>query len=155
MAQKVYVLRKGDDADIANVTASGTLAVTGATTLSSTLAVTGAITATAGVRDSATEVVSADGAIAVPSANTTYYITKAGVAAMTLVDPTSGTDDNLVLTFVSTTANAHTLDLVTGINGGAADVGTFGGAAGDGVSIVAYGGVWYQLPGANTNVTFA
>jgi hypothetical protein len=97
-------------------------------------------------------VVSADGAIAIPAGNTLYSIDKAGIAAMTLVDPTAVTHDGIVLTFMSTTANAHTLDLVTGINGGVADVGTYGGAAGDVVSIVAIGGVWYQL--LNTNVTF-
>jgi hypothetical protein len=43
MAQKTYIPRKGQDADFANVTASGTLAVTGNTTLSGTLAVTGGI----------------------------------------------------------------------------------------------------------------
>ncbi len=99
--------------------------------------------------------VTADGAIAVPNGDTTYHITKAGVAAMTLVDPTTGTHDGLRLTFIADTANAHTLDLVTGINGGAADVGTFGGAVGDGVIIEAYLGEWFQVPGGNTNVTFA
>lgn len=100
-------------------------------------------------------VVSADGAISVPNGNTIYMVTKAGVAAMTLVDPTAATHDGLVLTFISTTAQAHTLDLVTGVNGSAADVGTFGGAAGDGVSIVAYNGVWYAMAGGNTNVSWA
>lgn len=100
--------------------------------------------------------VTADGAISVPVGNTVYFITEnADGAAMTLVDPTATTHDGLTLTFISTTAQAHTLDLVTGINGGAADVGTFGGAAGDGVSIVAYQGVWYELPNVNTNVTWA
>lgn len=99
--------------------------------------------------------VTADGAIAVPNGNTTYYITKAGVAAMTLVDPTATTHDGLRLTFISTTAQAHTLDLVTGINGTAADVGTFGGAIDDGVVFEAYQGVWYEVPGANNNVTWA
>lgn len=98
--------------------------------------------------------VTADGAITVPNGDTSYYITKAGVAAMTLVDPTADTHDGLRLTFISTTAQAHTLDLVTGINGGAADVGTFGGAAGDGVTIEAYQGAWYEVPGNNANVTF-
>lgn len=133
-----------------------------AVTITSTLAVTGAITATGGVTGNITggvfepiAAVTADGAIAVPSVNTTYFITKAGVAAMTLVDPTATTHDGLRLTFVATTANAHTLDLVTGINGGAADVGTWGGAAGDGVTVIAYQGAWYQVPGSNTNVTFA
>lgn len=99
--------------------------------------------------------VTADGAITVPNGNTTYYITKAGVAAMTLVDPTVTTHDGLRLTFIAATANAHTLDLVTGINGGAADVGTFGGAVADGVVIEAYQGVWYEVPGGNANVSWA
>lgn len=52
MAQGTYMARKGQDADFANVTASGTLAVTGAstltgnTTVAGTLAVTGATTLT-------------------------------------------------------------------------------------------------------------
>ena len=149
--QPTYIARKGYDAEFENVDVDGALAVTGASTF------TGAITGdvVGGVRDNEFTTVAADGAVAIPSYDTTYYITKAGVAAMTLVDPTATTHDNLKLTFIATTANAHTLDLVTGINGGAADVGTFGGAAGDGVTIIAYQGVWYQLPGNNTNVTFA
>ena len=39
MAQKTYIARKGEDADFANVTVSGTLAVTGATSLTVDLAV--------------------------------------------------------------------------------------------------------------------
>lgn len=100
--------------------------------------------------------VTGDGAVAVPNGNTTYFITEnSDGATMTLVDPTATTHDGLRLTFISTTAQAHSLDLVTGINGGAADVGTFGGAAGDGVVIEAYQGVWYEVPGNNTNVTWA
>ena len=99
--------------------------------------------------------VTSDGAISVPNGNTTYYCTKAGVAAMTLVDPTATTHDGLRLTFIATTANANTLDLVTSINGGAADIGTFGGASGDGTVIEAYQGTWYEVPGNNANVTWA
>lgn len=100
--------------------------------------------------------VTADGAVAVPTGNTTFFITEnADGATMTLVDPTATTHDGLRLTFISTTAQAHSLDLVTGINGGAADVGTWGGAVGDAVAIIAYQGVWYALPGQNVNVTWA
>lgn len=118
--------------------------------------VTGDLTGTVigGVQQSVVAV-TADGAIAVPSASTTYYITKAGVAAMTLVDPTATTHDGIRLTFIAASANAHTLDLVTGINGGAADVGTFGGALGDGTVIEAYQGEWFEVPGNNANVTWA
>jgi len=91
--------------------------------------------------------VTADGAIAVPAGSRTYFITKAGVAAMTLVDPTATTHDGIRLTFIATTAHAHTLSNAagSGFNGGGAakDVGTFGGAIGDGITIVAYQGKWW------------
>jgi len=57
---------------------------------------------------------------------------------------------------VSTTAAAHTVTATTiGFNAGnaASDIGTFGGAIGDGFSFVAYQGEWYVL--TNTNVTLA
>jgi hypothetical protein len=109
-----------------------------------------------GVVKSVPVTVTADGAIAVPPGDTTYFITKAGVAAMTIVAPTATTHDGIRLTFISTTAQAHTLDMASsGINGGSADIGTFGGAAGDGVTIVAYQGHWYEVPNANKNVTWA
>lgn len=101
--------------------------------------------------------VSADGAISVPSSNTTYYITKAGVAAMTLADPTATTHDGLTLRFISTTSNAHTLSNAAGsgfnAGGAASDIGTFGGAKGDNIVITAYQGKWYVV--SKTNVTLA
>jgi hypothetical protein len=109
-----------------------------------------------GVVKSVPVTVTADGAIAIPPGDTTYFITKAGVAAMTIAAPTATTHDGIRLTFISTTAQAHTLDMASsGINGGSADIGTFGGAAGDGVTIVAYQAHWYEVPGSNANVTFA
>ena len=42
MAQRTYIARKGEDADFANVTASGTLAVTGAATLAGAVTHAGA-----------------------------------------------------------------------------------------------------------------
>lgn len=96
-------------------------------------------------------VVSADGAIAVPSADTTYFVTKASAAALTLVDPAAG-DDGRILHFVSTTAFAHTLDNTagSGFNGGSHKVATMGGQVGDGFAIVAKGTKWYVLP--NTKI---
>lgn len=103
---------------------------------------------------------SASGAITQKSG--TVFITKAGVAAMTIADPTSGApeaggDDGKVLAVISTTANAHTLDnsAGSGFNAGGAgsDVGTFGGAKGDNIVIQAYGGKWYVV--SKTNVTLA
>lgn len=101
--------------------------------------------------------VSGDGAVTVTAYNKVFVITKAGVAAMTLADPTATTHDGVVLTFVAGTANAHTLDnsAGSGFNGGGAgaDIGTFGGAVGDMIQVVAYQGVWYVI--TNTNVTLA
>lgn len=153
-------------ADDFRITANTFTALSGSTIATNTIAET---TAASGVtidgvlvKDGTTThrspviAVSASGAIAVPNGNTSYYITEDSAgAAMTLVDPTATTHDGLRLTFISTTAQTHSLDLVTGINGGAADVGAFGGAVGDGVVIEAYQGVWYEVPNNNTNVTWS
>lgn len=99
----------------------------------------------------------ASGAIAVPSGpNGVAVLTKAGVGAMTLAAPTAGTDDGKRLTVISATAQAHTLtNSSPGFNGGGSgsDVGTFGGAIGDGIALVAYQGVWLVV--SKTNVTLA
>lgn len=75
-----------------------------------------------------------------------HMITKAGVAAMTLADPTTGTHDGLVMTIQSSTAQAHTVSNAagSGFNSGGAgsDVGTWGGAIGDGMQCTAYQGKW-------------
>lgn len=154
--QSTYIARKGYDAEFADVDVSGDLAVTGTITGAVTGNITGNVTGnvTGGIKESVT-LVSADGAITIPSVNTTYMITKAGVAAMTIAAPAVG-NNGLRLTFISTTAQAHTLDMASsGINGGSADIGTWGGASGDGVTIIAYNQHWYEVPGNNKNVTWA
>lgn len=91
----------------------------------------------------------ADGAIAVKSG--VIFITKGSAAALTIVNPTSGSpeaggDDGKRLHVIATTAHAHTLTRsTTGFNdgGAGADVATFGGAKGDNITIVAYAGKWY------------
>lgn len=131
--------------------------------LTGTLAVTGAITATGGVTGNVTGgvlesvvAVAADGAISVPSANTTYAITKsAAPAVLTIVNPTDITHNGLTLTIISTTAQAHTLTrATTGFNdaGASGDVATFGGAKGDNIVIVAYGGKWYVKSSVNVTL---
>jgi hypothetical protein len=101
------------------------------------------------------QVAPADGAV--PIKGGTVVITKAGVAALTLADPTSGTHDGVEMTFISATASAHTLSNAAGsgfnAGGAGADVGTFGGAKGDGLTVVAYQGKWYVK--SKTNVTLA
>ena len=76
-----------------------------------------------------------------------HLITKVGVAALTLADPTSGTHDGLVMRIQSTTASAHTVDNSAGsgfnAGGAASDVGTFSGVKGDGMEVTAYSGKWF------------
>lgn len=88
------------------------------------------------------------------------FLNKAGVIAATLADPTAGAaedggDDGKILFVVAKTAQINTLTIAGGANGGGAgaDVGTFGGAIGDGVGLVAHNGKWWVIN--NINVTFA
>jgi hypothetical protein len=104
------------------------------------------------VRDIA--VASASGAITAKEG--TVVITKATAAALTLAAPASPADNGKILRIISTTAAAHTVTQTTpGFNGGGegADVGTFGGAIGDNLVLLAYGGVWHVL--SSVNVTIA
>lgn len=97
------------------------------------------------------------GAVTIPTTNRTYAVTKAGVAALTVVDPTSGVHDGVRLKFISSTAQAHTLSNAAGsgfnAGGTSTDIGTFGGAIGDNIIIEAYGGKW--LVQSKVNVTLA
>jgi len=96
-------------------------------------------------------VAAANAAIAIQ--NSTVVITKGTAAAMTLAAPTAA-QNGTVITVISATAAAHTVTATTiGFNAGntGTDVGTFGGAIGDGISVVAYGGEWLVL--TKTNVT--
>lgn len=90
------------------------------------------------------QVLGASGAVTIKAG--VVIITKGGVAALTLADPTSGTHDGMVMRFQSSTAQAHTLSNAAGsgfnAGGGGTDVGTFGGAIGDGMEIAAFGGKW-------------
>ena len=70
-------------------------------------------------------------------------ITKAGVAVMTLADP-SAEADGVTLLITSDTAQAHTVTNTTGFNNGStsSDVATFAAAIGNNLYLVASGGVW-------------
>lgn len=95
----------------------------------------------------------ADGAITIETS--TVVVTKGGVAVLTLAAPSTA-QNGTCITIVSATANAHTLTVATaGFNdlGAAGDVATFGGAKGDGLTVVAYNGDWFVT--SNINVTFA
>ncbi len=97
---------------------------------------------------------SADGAITLKSG--TVFITKASAAALTLANPTATADDGKHLTILATTAAAHTVSNAAGggsTGGGAgADVGTFGGAKGDNIRLVAYQGAWYVASAINVTL---
>lgn len=79
-----------------------------------------------------------------PHVSHTYVVTKAGVDAMTLAAPTATTDDGIIITITSNTANAHTITatnlLQTG--GTAVSVLTFAAHAGASVTLMAYQGKW-------------
>lgn len=92
------------------------------------------------------EYYSVDGAVTVPNRrDKVVYITKAGVCALTIADPSVG-QDGIKISFISLTANAHTVTLTTGYGGSnATDVFTFSGAVGDSVSLISGGGVWRHL----------
>jgi hypothetical protein len=96
------------------------------------------------------QVASANGAITIPCG--IVEITKAGVCALTLADPDA---NGLLLAISSKTAAAHTVTVASGLHGLGAgeDVGTFGGAVDDCVTLMSVGGYWVQI--ANVNVTFA
>jgi hypothetical protein len=101
-----------------------------------------------------TQVASADGAITIKHG--TVVITKAGVAALTLADPTAATDDFKVLIILSVTAQAHTISNAAGsgfnAGGAGADVATLGGAKGDGLTVMAYQGDWFVLNSKNATL---
>jgi len=105
------------------------------------------------------QALAASGAVTLPAGNTTFHITKSSAgAALTIVDPTTAVHDGLTLAFVSDTAQAHTLDNSAGSGffssgGSSKDIATFGGAIGDGLTIQAYQGKWYILPGQSLNIT--
>lgn len=138
------------------VTGAITGAVTGNVTGNLTGNVTGNVTGNlAGGVQLPVTLAAGDGAIAVKMG--VVLITKATAAALTLAAPTATTDDGKILVIDSATAAAHTVTVATGLRGAGAgaDVGTFGGAIGDGISLYAYNGAWYPVPGSNLNVTFA
>lgn len=75
----------------------------------------------------------------------TAFITKAGVAVMTLALPAVGTDDGKTLAIISTSANAHTITTpATGING-ALHIVTFAANIGSAIELKAYQGSWYTV----------
>lgn len=76
--------------------------------------------------------------------------------AMTLADPVAVAQDGIEMLIISATASAQTVTSGTaGFNGNTTntDVGTFGGALGDNMRIVAINGAWWTI--STRNVTLA
>lgn len=96
---------------------------------------------------------------AIPTKGGNYMITTAGVDAMTISAPTSGTDDGLTIGIYSNTANAHTLTgptgcFATGV-GVVKHIATWTtGFIGQGVVLRAYQGIWYPI-GSTGTITFS
>ncbi len=85
----------------------------------------------------------------VPVSDTLIYLTKAGVGVMTLAAP--AIDQLNTLTFISTTAQAHTITMAGNASGN--DVATFAGVIGNSVTFKAENGIW--APIAYNGVTVA
>lgn len=128
--------------------------VVGAMASARTLTITDPVASSAGIHPQGIQAMTADGAITIKSGLVT--LSKAGVLAATLADPTTTTDDGKVLRVVSLTANAHTISNAagSGFNGAgtAKDVATLGGAIGDGLTVIAYQGKWYVVGSVNATL---
>jgi len=75
----------------------------------------------------------------------TYFILSVGVDAATLALPNDPMDDGKIIRIVAGTAFAHTVTTpADGINGASTTL-TFGGDAGDSVTLEAYAGTWWVL----------
>lgn len=96
------------------------------------------------------EVIDTTGAIS--STHGLVLLTKAGVAVMTLAAPVAA-DNGKILRIISTTANAHTVTTPSAKLNETSAIGTFGGAKGDNIVLVAYNTSWWVL--SKVNVTLS
>lgn len=99
------------------------------------------------------QAITGDGAITVQ--NALVVLSKAGAGAITIVAPSAGTQDGILIQVFSTTAQQHVITCASvGFNGaGSSGTVTFGGAIGDGVTLRAYNGQWYVV--VNTECAIA
>lgn len=83
-------------------------------------------------------------------------LNKAGAITATIAKPTATTDDLKTITVTSLNAQAHTLAVVGGTfgNGGAGyTTATFGAAAGNSISLLAWNGEWYIIGQRGVSLT--
>jgi hypothetical protein len=96
----------------------------------------------------------AAGAIAIGDGDKLVLVGGSGSVALTLAEPTAGTDDGKIVRFTSLSAHDSTITPGTvGFNAGNDTIATLGGAIGDGLTVVAYNGEYYIL--SNINATIA
>lgn len=76
-----------------------------------------------------------------------------GALAMTLADPTTGTDDGKRLSVYASTAHAHVVTVTGGIAGGTNNTLTLGGAIGDNFELEAIGGKWFLRSSLNATAS--
>lgn len=93
--------------------------------------------------------------VTLPVVDCTIYITKAGVLAITILDPAK--DQVNTIKFVSLTANAHLITYTAGFYGNTttSDVATFPATIGAVMTIVAKNGAWNLVATADDGVTVA
>lgn len=99
-----------------------------------------------------TKVYGASGAMATPVAAQSAYLTKAGVGAMTIVNP-GKMDDGIRWRIIAGSAQAHTVTGPTNCFNNTTHIGTFGGAIGDGFDLEAFNSQWMVC--YNKNVTLS
>lgn len=96
---------------------------------------------------------------AISLANGTAVLKAGSAAAMTLAAPTAGLpsaggNDGQRLTIVALDAYAYTVTTPSNAINGSKHIGTFAGAVGDSIELVAYNGVWYVV-GTQNGVTLS
>lgn len=91
-----------------------------------------------------------DSNVTLPVVDTTVYLTKAGVLAITINGPNK--DQTNTIKFISLTANAHTITYTAGFYGNttSSDVATFPATVGGSFTIQAKGGVWVPMATVTT-----
>lgn len=81
---------------------------------------------------------------AIPLVSGTYIINGSGALAMTLATPTTPLQDGITLTIIAGTAHAHTVTTAANKIVPSHSTVTFA-AAGDYVTLVSSGGLWYPI----------
>jgi hypothetical protein len=120
-------------------------AVTGNVTGNSAGVHTGAVVGD--VQETLQTTITANGAI--PSKQGVVRLAGSGALAVSIADPTSGTDDGKRVTIMATAAHAHVITVTGGIGAGTNNTITLGGATGDMTELEAIAGKWFIRPGIN------